>query len=82
MIETRRFGPQIKNFHDKYPDTIEVHSDLFKTGNTMNEMVNWTKENFKEPARMDIEKSEYNSVYIVWYCVSELDATAAKLMWS
>lgn len=82
MIETRRSAKYVDTFHKKYPkDLIIVKSKPFKYGFIMNEMVEWTKENFQDNARMDIERSGEVSVCIVWYCVSKLDALAAKMRW-
>ena len=82
MIEVRRGKKYIDIFHEKYPkDLIIVKSEPFIHGRTMIEMAKWTQENFQGDARMDLERAGEENVRIIWYCVSELDALAAKMRW-
>lgn len=82
MIETRLGGKYKKLFHEKHSNTILVKSEPFTSGVTMNEISQWTKDNFQNDALMGLEKAkDEGSYYITWHCVSEIDAAAAKLRW-
>ncbi len=84
MIEMRLGGNYKKDFHEKHSGTILVESEPFTSFRTMNEIARWTKENFQDDALMGLEKIKErdSSCYITWHCVSEIDATAAKLRWT
>ena len=84
MIITKLYGKERDEFHEKHPNSFLVKSESFEFGSMTKvyEIVDWTKENFEDEALMSWEHPVKTMVIMVWYCISEDDAFAAKMRWS